>query len=580
MSTKAPPPTPTTPSTSLPEGLTRTCSASRRRAGSRVSHDYDEGDTRPYQDSFFQQVTCDDGALSSDNKSELDYTSDEDLRDDPDDGLMEQPDETEKLLELLSSIAEEQAQKEGYVHRSITCNHCGVSPIRGFRFKCANCVDYDVCEACEALDVHLKTHVFVKIRIPIPPLMNARSALFPVIYPGEDFTNEVVEYDAVELQKKSHFDVVELDAFHEQFLSLSNIEEGGIDRETFEHCLGPLGVEKNLIVERIFKFFDRNSDDIIDFEELVMGLSVLCKGGLDERMKWAFKGYDLNEDGFISRDELHRMFKAYFHLSMELVRDVVKTMEEGMMESFDDEAAKPVSAAFAGPSGPYTGDVGASSSDEGEDDDADLANPSRSKRILKHAKRATEDGYDILSNFASGGGSSAGPCGIPTRPRRGSSAETSPSYAAMTQSQVPNLLISPQSSHNQPPSSSLSSHNTSTTRPIRRLNLRRSLPHLSTSSPLRMSLNPSSPQAFGLPSPTPASAIEEQWPIMEAMSQDAIEEMVDKVFEMAGKSESNRQYHQHQRLEQDDGLTYEDFAAVVELDSNLLAWFEALGSVF
>ncbi|KAI8909873.1 hypothetical protein DFJ77DRAFT_433078, partial [Powellomyces hirtus] len=411
----------------------------------------------------------------------------------------------------------------------ITCNHCGVSPIRGFRFKCANCVDYDVCEACEALDVHLKTHVFVKIRIPIPPLMNARSALFPVIYPG-NYGNRVSLNSCRQLTSflNAPVDVVELDAFHEQFLSLSNIEEGGIDRETFEHCLGPLGVEKNLIVERIFKFFDRNSDDIIDFEELVMGLSVLCKGGLDERMKWAFKGYDLNEDGFISREELHRMFKAYFHLSMELVRDVVKTMEEGMMESFDDEAAKPVSAAFAGPSGPYTGDVGASSSDEGEDDDADLANPSRSKRKLKHAKRATEDGYDIF-------------------------AETSPSYAAMTQSQVPNLLISPQSSHNQPPSSSLSSHNTSTTRPIR---------------------------PFGLPSPTPASAIEEQWPIMEAMSQDAIEEMVDKVFEMAGKSESNRQYHQHQRLEQDDGLTYEDFAAVVELDSNLLAWFEALGSVF
>ena len=38
---------------------------------------------------------------------------------------------------------------EGYVHRGITCNGCKVGPIRGIRYKCANCVDYDVCEICE-----------------------------------------------------------------------------------------------------------------------------------------------------------------------------------------------------------------------------------------------------------------------------------------------------------------------------------------------------------------------------------------------------------------------------------------------
>jgi hypothetical protein len=31
---------------------------------------------------------------------------------------------------------------------------------------------------------HTPTHVFLKIRIPIPPLANPRSALLPVFYPG------------------------------------------------------------------------------------------------------------------------------------------------------------------------------------------------------------------------------------------------------------------------------------------------------------------------------------------------------------------------------------------------------------
>jgi hypothetical protein len=54
---------------------------------------------------------------------------------------------------------------------------------------------------------------------------------------------------------------------------------------------------------------------------------------------------------------------------------------------------------------------------------------------------------------------------------------------------------------------------------------------------------------------------------MEAMSQGAIEEMVDRTFESAGISGGA-------------GLTFEDFKRVVEGDSNMLAWFEALGSVF
>jgi hypothetical protein len=91
---------------------------------------------------------------------------------------------------------------------------------------------------------------------------------------------------------------VELEALFAQYKSLS-VEEtavtvagtqigGGINKTTFEQCLGPLGMEKNLITERIFAFFDRDRDGIITFPELVDGLSVLCKGNLDEKIecKW------------------------------------------------------------------------------------------------------------------------------------------------------------------------------------------------------------------------------------------------------------------------------------------------------
>jgi len=34
------------------------------------------------------------------------------------------------------------------VHRHVTCDGCGMTPLKGLRFKCAMCPDYDLCESC------------------------------------------------------------------------------------------------------------------------------------------------------------------------------------------------------------------------------------------------------------------------------------------------------------------------------------------------------------------------------------------------------------------------------------------------
>ena len=73
--------------------------------------------------------------------------------------------EGQNLLNLLYHIAEDQARRDGYIHRGVTCNSCGAMPIQGIRYRCANCIDYDLCETCEAMQVHIKTHLFYKVRI-------------------------------------------------------------------------------------------------------------------------------------------------------------------------------------------------------------------------------------------------------------------------------------------------------------------------------------------------------------------------------------------------------------------------------
>eukprot|EP00808_Paulinella_micropora_P009154 g32930.t1 len=68
--------------------------------------------------------------------------------------------------ELLVESAE---SKEATVHMGIICDGCNMHPIKGLRFKCTVCADYDLCEACEAKGVHNEKHVLIKAKTPILP---------------------------------------------------------------------------------------------------------------------------------------------------------------------------------------------------------------------------------------------------------------------------------------------------------------------------------------------------------------------------------------------------------------------------
>jgi len=63
-----------------------------------------------------------------------------------------------------SSPAPSTPQRETeQVHTGVRCDGCDCEPIRGVRFKCSVCANYDLCQKCEAKNVHPE-HPFLKIR--------------------------------------------------------------------------------------------------------------------------------------------------------------------------------------------------------------------------------------------------------------------------------------------------------------------------------------------------------------------------------------------------------------------------------
>lgn len=62
----------------------------------------------------------------------------------------------------------------------------------------------------------------------------------------------------------------------------------------------------------LFKVCDVNENDMIDFKEFMTQSVMMVKGSYDEKVRLAFDLNDLNGDGTISPEELHRVIAAVY----------------------------------------------------------------------------------------------------------------------------------------------------------------------------------------------------------------------------------------------------------------------------
>ncbi|XP_067093022.1 guanylyl cyclase-activating protein 1 [Osmerus mordax] len=71
-----------------------------------------------------------------------------------------------------------------------------------------------------------------------------------------------------------------------------------------------LSPRSDAYVKTMFATFDMNNDGYIDFMEYIAALSLVMKGGVQQKLRWYFKLYDVNGSGCIDRDELLIIIKS------------------------------------------------------------------------------------------------------------------------------------------------------------------------------------------------------------------------------------------------------------------------------
>ncbi|EGY17480.1 hypothetical protein VD0002_g197 [Verticillium dahliae] len=263
------------------------------------------------------------------------------------------------IVSLLFRVSEDNARRNACVHRGCACNSCGMVPIRGVRYRCANCADFDLCETCESQGVHIRTHIFYKIRIPAPPF--GPRQMQPVWYAGDPDTciKNLPRGLINKLSKETGFERPEIEAFWEQFTFMANTEwredpdglQLAMDKKTFERCLVPSGGSRhatpNLIHDRMFSFYDTNNDDLIGFAEFLQGLAYRKRR---DKLRRIFQGYDIDGDGFVNRRDFLRMFRAYYVLYKQMHRDILDGLDDQLMGSQEAQqlvtSRQPLSSLF------------------------------------------------------------------------------------------------------------------------------------------------------------------------------------------------------------------------------------------
>ncbi|KAK4882176.1 hypothetical protein RN001_005495 [Aquatica leii] len=118
---------------------------------------------------------------------------------------------------------------------------------------------------------------------------------------------------------------------------------GVVKEETFKMIYSqffPQGANTSQYAHYVFNTLDQDHSGLISFENFVQSLSILSRGSLDEKIRWAFNLYDINGDGCITRDEMTDIVSAVYDLMGKLAEpsiddDTVKEKVDMLFSKMD-----------------------------------------------------------------------------------------------------------------------------------------------------------------------------------------------------------------------------------------------------
>ncbi|XP_069771379.1 calsenilin-like [Narcine bancroftii] len=115
-----------------------------------------------------------------------------------------------------------------------------------------------------------------------------------------------------ELQARTKFSKKEIQSLYRGFKN--ECPSGMVDEETFKVIYSQFFPQGDITsyAHFLFNAFDTDKSGAIRFEDFVIGLSVLLRGTVNEKLIWAFNLYDINKDGYITKEEMLAIIQSIY----------------------------------------------------------------------------------------------------------------------------------------------------------------------------------------------------------------------------------------------------------------------------
>uniref|UniRef100_A0A5F8H497 Protein phosphatase 3 regulatory subunit B, alpha n=1 Tax=Monodelphis domestica TaxID=13616 RepID=A0A5F8H497_MONDO len=102
-------------------------------------------------------------------------------------------------------------------------------------------------------------------------------------------------------------DADEIKRLGKRFKKLDLDNSGSLSVEEF---MSLPELQQNPLVQRVIDIFDTDGNGEVDFKEFIEGVSQFSvKGDKEQKLRFAFRIYDMDKDGYISNGELFQVLK-------------------------------------------------------------------------------------------------------------------------------------------------------------------------------------------------------------------------------------------------------------------------------
>lgn len=100
----------------------------------------------------------------------------------------------------------------------------------------------------------------------------------------------------------------------------------GLDLERFREFIAHIyNIENHLLLKRLFNYFDKNQDGIVEYIEVIRSLDIIEKGNFNEKVEFCFSIYDGDNLGYLNTYATTELFKlCYTQIITKLEQCILK----------------------------------------------------------------------------------------------------------------------------------------------------------------------------------------------------------------------------------------------------------------